>query len=137
MKSSSYYKALPESMPVEDIKVEFLDVLKCLKSGDLSKESALEALSELSDRQWNAYCVLSDDVRPSVADVLISMWDGRCIDSAETIVSIVSRLGLGRVLRFLSEIDPNQTSPDVYIEIHEAVEELRDSVEDPYSGMQS
>lgn len=32
MKSSSYYKALPESMPVEDIKVEFLDVLKCLKS---------------------------------------------------------------------------------------------------------
>lgn len=137
MKSFSYYQALPESMIAENIKVEFLEVMKCLKSGGLSKESALKALLGLSDRQWNTYCALSDDIKSSVADALIALWDGRCIESAGTTVAIVSRLGLGQVLRFLSEIDPDQTSPDVYIEIHEAVEELWDSVEDPYSGMQN
>ncbi|MFV3329999.1 hypothetical protein ACNFIA_03575 [Pseudomonas sp. NY15437] len=137
MKPSSYYQDLPESMPAEDMKVEFLDVLKRLNSGSLSKENALKAFLELSDRQWNTYCALNDDINSSVADTLIALWDGRCIESAETTVAIVSRLGLGRVLRFLSEIDPSQTSPEVYAEIHEAVEELRDTVEDPYSGMQT
>ncbi|WP_444437013.1 hypothetical protein [Pseudomonas sp. A6] len=135
MKSAEYYRCLPESMSIEAISCEFAEVLEGVKSGVVSKEDALNALSELSDRQWNTYDFLNGELRSSIEDALVALWDGQSLGAAETIVSIVARLGLGRVLRFLSALDSSQVSPDVLKEIHEAVEELRDNIDDPYSGM--
>ncbi|MEL7936727.1 hypothetical protein [Pseudomonas delhiensis] len=122
-------------MPINDISGEFVEVLKCIKSRRGSKEEVLNALSELSDRQWNTYSVLNVSLKASIEDALFELWDGQDLRLAETIVSIVARLGLGRVLRFLSALDASQVSPDVLKEIHEAVEELIDNIDDPYSGM--
>jgi hypothetical protein len=133
MKSIQYYEELPERLTTAQLSEEFTGVLA---ADPVREASAIAtALFELSERQWNLYELADEGLRADVAKVVLRVWDDQDSDRAECLFGVISRLGLGDVLKRLREKDEQSYSVGVRTALKQAIEEFGDTVDDPYSGM--
>lgn len=135
MKSTAYYSSLPDSMTVDEVEFEFRQLLHGLETQRVNRACFINALMELSERQWHTYSVLNSCVRARIEEYLLSVWDGKDLELVENVIGIMVRLGLERINMFLRSLVERDVSPEVFNEISLAISELGDSVSDPYSGM--
>jgi hypothetical protein len=134
MKTISYYRLLPDSMPEEEAK-EFYELLKEASDSEKLKHDFLEALLELSDRQWHTCKQLRQPLKAQIEKILIDWWDGFDFVFAEGTIVVAAQLGLVELFEFISSRKANELSPEVAVEIKESIAELGDNIADPYSGM--
>jgi len=135
-KTLSYYRLLPNSMPEEDVAQEFYDLLKEVPHSKRSRHDFLEALLELSDRQWHTYKKLRQPLRTQIEKVLISCWDGFDLKFAEGSIVLAAHLGLVELFDFIARQKASELSPEVAVEIKDSIAELGKDIADPYSGME-
>ncbi|ROO09684.1 hypothetical protein BK673_12310 [Pseudomonas fluorescens] len=135
MKTISYYRLLPDSMPEEDVAKEFYELLKEASDSEKLKHDFLEALLELSDRQWHTCKQLRQPLKAQIEKILIDWWDGFDFVFAEGTIVVAAQLGLVELFEFISSRKANELSPEVAVEIKESIAELGDNIADPYSGM--
>jgi hypothetical protein len=122
-------------MPAEDMANEFHVLLTEKSFSGQSKHDFLEALLELSDRQWHTYELLCEPLKTQIEKVLIAEWDGFDFDFAEGSIVVAAHLGLVGLFDFISSQNVSELSSEVAIEIKQAIAELGDNIADPYSGM--
>ncbi len=125
---------LPDGMTQAEIYAEFDSLVKdpaLLQS----PETAVVALSELSDRQWHTYELLDDTLRSQVTSCLEGLWLDDDCDRAETLFGIARRLGLQRFLAFVNGRNQSAFESQVKRVVRECISELAGSIADPYSGM--
>ena len=134
-KTFFYYQSLPDSMPVEDVAKELHELLMEKPFSGKSKFDFLQALLELSDRQWHTYELLCEPLKTQIEKVLIAEWDGFDFDFAEGSIVVAAHLGLVGLFDFISSQNVSELSSEVAIEIKQAIAELGDNIADPYSGM--
>ena len=134
MKSSDYYRSLPDSMTPEAIQCELEALL--LVNMEMSSLQFMEALEELADRQWHTYTLLASPLMARVEQLIISRLQDQP-EVTESAISIVSRLGLVRVWSFLLGLDRQVVSPASRKAIEEAEIEMASTIADPYSGMRT
>lgn len=135
MKNFFYYQSLPDSMPVEDVANEFHELLIEKPFSGKSKFDFLQALLELSDRQWHTYEQLCESLKTQIEKILINEWDGFDFDFAQGAIVVAAHLGLAGLFDFISSQNVSELSSEVAIEIKEAIAELGSNIADPYSGM--
>ncbi len=135
MKAITYYEQLSDSMTVEELHQEFIEVLNAY--GQVDGSTISNALFELSERQWNTFEKAEVGLQRDIGRLLITIWDDRDVDRAETLLGVVARLGLVGVLKQLQNRDPSLFSAEVLKAVKDAVSEFGPTVEDPYSGLKN
>lgn len=135
MKTISYYRFLPDAMPEEDVAEEFSELLKEVPVSEKLRHNFLEALLELSDRQWHTYKQLREPLKAQIEQVLIDLWDGHDLFFVEGTIVVAAHLGLVELFSFISSRKASELSPEVAVEINESIAELGDDIGNPYSDM--
>lgn len=135
MKTISYYRLLPDSMPEEDVAMEFYELLEEAPDSEKLKHDFLEALLELSDRQWHTYKQLRQPLKTRIEKILIDWWDGHDFDFVESSIVVAAHLGLVELFDFISTRKASELSPEVAVEIKESIAGLGDNIADPFSGI--
>lgn len=135
MKTISYYRFLPDSMSEEDVVNEFYELLNEVQDFAILKHDFLEALLELSDRQWHTYRQLRQPLKGQIEKILIDWWDGFDLTFAEGSIVVAAHLGLVELFDFISSRKTTGLSPEVAVEIKKSIAELSDNIADPYNGM--
>jgi hypothetical protein len=126
---------LPETVPPETIK-EYLDFIMNLQYDPEQKTIVFDALFELSDKQWHTYEPLDPEIRNKLEIWIIKNMDISSVPKANTILGIAGMLGLKRVYAHLIEIaQANTFSDDVKAALAEGIDELKNNIDDPWSGM--
>ena len=131
MTLSEEIEELPEGVSSERLKLFFERVLACE-----NKDYVFDALIELADRQWHAYEKVHPALERRIGAWLLSNWSRDSTSDAEKLTSIVARLGLESVYVKMKEELPNlpQAPRD---EIQDFIDEVGESVSDPFNGMVS
>ena len=129
------YESLPDYMEVTELCEYFHNFLNQVNSEQYNLVEALEALLELSDRQWHTYEILDTCVKNKVEGWLISVLDLDAEDYVEYATSIIGRLGLVELHKILKDSLKTNLNKEVRDIIEETVNELNGHVEDPYYGM--
>lgn len=136
VKFEKYYE-LTETISLEDVKKYFEELIS-ISSSEISSEEKLEllrALDEIADKQWHTYTTIASDLKEAVSKCVVGIWDSGSIESTELVVSIVGKLGLREVFSMLRSSLDTELPEDVRNEINDAVDELEENIDDPYSGM--
>jgi len=135
MKSIAYYRSLPDTMSEADLVREFKEILELAMSSGRCRADFLSALLELSERQWHSYTDLCQPLKAKVEESLVYYWDGFDLEFVEGAIAVAAKLGLAGVLTFMKALSEDGLSPEVAIEIKEAIAELSAEISNPYSGM--
>lgn len=130
-----FYRALPDYMPVEELKKLFYDFLNRVMASEYDLVEALESLLELADRQWHTYELLDQDIKNEIEDWLISVNDFNSEEVIEYVTSIIGRLGLVKLYAIVKASLKNNLRKEVQKVIEETVKEIDEHAEDPYFGM--
>ncbi|WP_434601521.1 hypothetical protein J3P89_07130 [Pseudomonas sp. Z1-14] len=135
MKDIAYYYALPDSMHKAELYSEFLEVVNCFERLGCTAAVFLNAVSELSERQWHTYTILPEDLRRRVEVSLLSCWDGHDLETAEKTICVAAQLGLEGLFTYVCSQSDDSLSPEVALEIRSALSEFGCSISDPFSGI--
>ena len=122
----------PSDLELVEIYSAFLQTIERFERSEFNKREFLCRLSDLSDRQWHTYTLLSSELQTRIELLLISLWNGRDLKSVETILYITAHLGLDGLFSFICSQGNNSLSPEVIDEIKSAVAEFGTSVGDPF-----
>jgi hypothetical protein len=122
-------------MSAPKIRELFEEFISITNSQNIDIEGALEALLELSDRQWHTYELLDSNVKNKVELWIISICNKESIENIDFITSIVGRLGLVKAFEYMKNLLDGNLTNEIRVIIHEAITELDGHVEDPYFGM--
>ncbi len=125
------YGELPDSMEPEEVATCFNEILI---EKNASKSDIIEALGEMSDRQWHTYEVINPDLKEKITKWLIDHLDLENAEFVESTIYISAHLGLEKIGRLLKESLKKNLKPEVRKEIEEAIVEIK-TWDDPYSGM--
>jgi hypothetical protein len=126
---------LPETVPSETIK-EYLDHIINLQYTPQQKTIVFDALYELSDKQWHNYEPLDPELRDKLESWIIKNMDISGVLKVNTILGITGMFGLKRVYAHLIEIaHANTFSDEIKIALAEGIDELKNNIDDPWSGM--
>ncbi|MFI2858750.1 hypothetical protein ACH6EH_16715 [Paenibacillus sp. JSM ZJ436] len=126
------YTDLPERMENKVLRLYFVQFLNYLNEGSMSIERALYHLKELTCRQWYTFELLDEQIRQSIDEWLIQIWDPHSVEKAEVITFIVANLGLTDTYAFLKQIYSSISSEEVKIIVGDTIRELKDSAANPY-----
>lgn len=74
-------------------------------------------------------------MRGRIEGSLKNLWDGRNLEAAQVIVSVVAYLGLEGLFAFICSQASKSLSDEVSAEVKSAIAEFGSSVGDPFSGM--
>ena len=133
----SHYDELPDYMDYDVLNDYFVAFLK--KYTDNTNKSniyyALEELLELSDRQWNTYRLISNEIKIQLEKYILSIinFDDEMI--IDYILCIIPRIGLDISFKHIQKMMVNINNPYIKDKIEKAILEYGDSVSNPYSGM--
>ncbi|MGG1636011.1 hypothetical protein MHH56_19065 [Paenibacillus sp. FSL K6-3182] len=130
-----YYKSLPDYISTSRLKELFEELVTKIKLQAFSVEEALEALLELSDRQWHAYELLDNNLKNEIENWILSNWNKESINDVEFISSIIGRLGLTKAYKYMKSLLNENLRNEIRSVIEEAIADLDGHVEDPYFGM--
>lgn len=129
------YSRSPSDLESVEIYSAFLQAIERFERSEFNKREFLCMLSDLSDRQWHTYTLLSSELQTRIESLLISIWNGRDLKSVEIILYITAHLGLDGLFSFICSQDNNSLSPEVIDEIKSAIAEFGTSVGDPFIGL--
>lgn len=130
-----HYRSLPDSMPSSRLKELFEEFILKTKSQTNEVEETLEALLELSDRQWHTYELLDNIVKNEVENWIISKCNKESFNVVDLITLIIGRLGLVKAYEHVKSLLDEDLANEIRATIQETVAELDGHVEDPYFGM--
>lgn len=132
------YASLPDSMPAEEVADLFIELLdEVERDNTADRMRVVEALGELSERQWHTYTELAPSIRKRVESWIICNWDIESLPFVEIVTSIVPRLGLVQCVYLFRETLKKSLNPKVREVLEESLAEYGDSIADPFSGMHS
>lgn len=134
MKSLDYYERLPDSMRPEELRDEFMALLRA-PPGEGEQHTMVQALFELADRQWHSYEPLAPDLRDALSERILELWSDTDAERARWCLGVIAHVGLGDALRSLASRAPASLHPAVRRELEEALSEFGGSVDDPWVGL--
>ncbi|MEM6259129.1 MAG: hypothetical protein AAGI37_12515 [Planctomycetota bacterium] len=120
---------LPEGMEAKQVAIFFERAL-----ASRNKTEAFAALYALADRQWHTYERLDSDISARVEAWLIANWDRGSLLDTQMLTSIVAHLGLVTVFMKMKQLVP-YLELDTRNEVSSFIDEVGESIDDPYSGM--
>lgn len=131
-------KELPDFLTPESLKSLFQDTLTDYHLKKNDKNSFLQILSELMDRQVLTYELLDTNVRLDIDLALCNLWNTDSYDDVDIILSIVVNLGLKNCFEKIKESVRQKEVMDEKIleEIRDTIEEVGDSILNPYSNLE-
>lgn len=94
---------LPDYIEPEILKEKFIEFL-VYYSTNTTKENinyALNELLELSNRQWNTYKILDDELKVCVEKYIISIINLEDKDIMDCILCIIPRIGLDKLYIYI------------------------------------
>ncbi len=126
------YNELPDSMETAEVAKYFNEILK---EKNATPSDIIEALSEMADRQWHTYEVISTDLKERITKWLMENLDLEDREFISSTISISLYLGLEEIGELLKESLKKDIKPEVRKEIEETIDEIGNKWGDPYSGM--
>lgn len=133
---SEFYK-LPDYVKSDMLKEKFIEFL-VYYGNNTTRENidyVLNELSELSDRQWNTYEYLDNEIKTQIEKFLILIIDLENEDIMDAILYIIPRLGLENLFSYVLSKKDLIANKNVVQNIIEAESEYGETVSNPYSGM--
>ena len=125
---------LPEQMAPIKIEEEIKKLNKIKERGNKAKNFLiLEAYLELAYRQYHTNKLLERHLREELDNNIISLWDKECIESTESILALVGRLGLSKSFEIVKSSVNDKMDDEIREEIEAAIEEYKNGVENPYN----
>lgn len=128
---------LPDNIKSDMLKEKFIEFLVCY-SNNTTKENinyVLDELSELSDRQWNTYENLDNEVKCQIEKFLISIIDFENESIMDSILCIIPRLGLENLFLYVLSKKDVIVNKKVVQNIIESKTEYGETVSNPYADM--
>ncbi|NHZ88412.1 hypothetical protein F2P45_05140 [Massilia sp. CCM 8733] len=128
--------ALPEYLPAPQVEKELASLLRSFRHGMPDAQEKLlmmEALAQLADRQWQTFEILPHAARKRLSAFAIGVWERRSLASTALLISIIRTLGLSDALAFATSLDPQTLAPIIAAELHDALAEFGDTVDNPYT----
>jgi hypothetical protein len=119
-------------MPRYRLKELFEEFILKTKSQTMEVEEALEALLELSDRQWHTYELLDNIVRNELENWIISKCNKESINVVDLTTLIIGRLGLVKAYEHVKSLLDEDLANEIRATIQETVAERDGHVEDPW-----
>lgn len=98
-------------------------------------EFVLNELAELSDRQWNTFENLDNEIKSQIEKFLALLINFESEDIMDAILYIIPRLGLENLFLYVLSRKDVIANRNVVRSIIEAESEYGETVSNPYSGM--
>lgn len=133
---TEFYK-LSDYIKSNMLKEKFIEFLVCY-GNDTTKENinyVLDELLELSDRQWNTYENLDNEVKCQIEKFLVSIIDFENESIMDTILCIIPRLGLENLFLYVLNKKDVIVNKNVVKNIIESETEYGETVSNPYADM--
>ena len=133
---TEFYK-LPDYVKNDMLKEKFIEFL-VYYGNNTTRENidyVLNELSELSDRQWNTYEYLDNEIKTQIEKFLSLIIDLENEDIMVAILYIIPRLGLENLFSYVLSKKDLIANKNVVQNIIEAESEYGETVSNPYSGM--
>ncbi|MCW1927361.1 hypothetical protein [Bhargavaea beijingensis] len=130
------YEKLPDIMSTTELTKLFKEVLVLYQQKVYKPHEFLEILFELAGRQAMTYELLDPKIKSDIDWELSRLWNTESHDQVDAILSIVLTLGLeGSFNKIKKSLDEDQMTPEIRLEIEQAIIEAGDNISDPYWGM--
>lgn len=130
------YENLPDILSAEELKKLFNNALEMYHLQAYEQDEFLEILFELANRQAMTYEILAREIKTNIDSELSRLWNTESYDQVDAILSIVLTLGLESSFNKIKKsLDEDQMSPEIRLEIEQAIKEAGDNISDPYWGM--
>lgn len=135
-KMTEFYK-LPDYIKSDMLKEKFIEFLVCY-SNNITKQNinyVLNELLELSDRQWNTYENLDNEIKCQIEKFLISIIDFENESIMDSMLCIIPRLGLENLFLYVLSKKDVIVNKNVVQNIIESEKEYGKTVSNPYADM--
>ena len=130
------YEKLPDIMSTTELNKLFKEVLVLYQQKVYKPHEFLETLFELAGRQAMTYELLDPKIKSDIDRELSRLWNTESYDQVDAILSIVLTPGLeGSFNKIKKSLDEDQMTPEIRLEIEQAIIEAGDNISDPYRGM--
>ena len=131
-------KSLPDYLAPHELKPYFLEVLKIKFPNNLiDKEQLLEALWELSIRQWHTYEIIEMELKDNLEDWLIKNFS-RIYSKhlVELVGGIIGMLGLAKAFVYFHEVYTKNSFPQYIREgFEKIIKEYQTGIDDPFADL--
>lgn len=124
---------LPESVRPELLKPYFEAIIR--NTHGETQSTVLDALQELSDKQWHTYTLIDPELAEGLHQWLVTHWDGSSADFTGTVIGMIGHLGLEKSFVFLKEQCPLVSCREVREEIETFILESDGHIADPYHDL--
>ncbi|MDE1376322.1 hypothetical protein [Bacillus licheniformis] len=134
----SKFDELPDSLSKDTLEKYFNQIVDIYESAkdNVNYIELLEAIYQLSERQWHTYKILDDKIKHKIDTLIKNILDVNSYDLIDNATSIIAYLGLPERIKALQEMIKENPSEEVRELIEETIEELEGNVENPYSGLE-
>lgn len=134
----SKFDELPDSLSEDTLEKYFNQIVDIYESAkdNVNYIELLEAIYQLSERQWNTYKILDDKIKHKIDILIKNILDANSYDLIDNATSIIAYLGLPESFKALQEMIKENPSEEVRELIEETIEELEGNFENPYSGLE-
>ncbi|KZE38848.1 hypothetical protein AV656_08070 [Bhargavaea cecembensis] len=130
------YEKLPDIISTAELNKLFKEVLELYQQKVYKSHEFLEILFELASRQALTYEILAPEIKSEIDKELCELWNTETYDEVDANLSIVLMLGLENCFEKIKKsLDEDQMSPEIRLEIEQAIKEAGDNISDPYWGM--
>lgn len=128
---------LPDALHEEVLKKKFIEFITCYHNNTSVSNIyyALSELLELSERQWNTYELLEEEIKKVIEQYLKSIINFEDKEIIDYMLSIIPMLGLNELFEYIIQNKKAINDETIVKIIEEAEEEYGDDVDNPYSGM--
>lgn len=133
---TEFYKR-PDYVKSDLLKENFIDFLVCYSNNTTQEnvEFVLNELTELSDRQWNTFENLDNEIKSQIEKFLALLINFESEDIMDAVLYIIPRLGLENLFLYVLSRKDVIANRNVVRSIIEAESEYGETVSNPYSGM--
>ncbi|HEX9063316.1 MAG TPA: hypothetical protein VF941_24350 [Clostridia bacterium] len=133
------YITLSDSMSNAELKEHFNKLLDYAEKNKSSNQSnvmeIIDALIELADRQWHTYELLDVDTKERIDKWVCDIWSTQSSELVDNISCLIARLGLVNSYNLMKASLNQDLDDDVKAIVIDAIEDLKNKIDDPYLGM--
>lgn len=124
---------LPSEMSPINIEPEFKKLLLIRERGNKAKNfMLLESYLELGYRQFHTSKLLERTIRKDIDESILTLWDKKDLDSTESVLAIIGRLGLQNSYETIRPFADSDLDDEIKEEINMAIEEYGNNISNPY-----
>lgn len=131
------YESLPDYLSSKDLEAYFNELLDSSEYSANSNEEVSECLVELAIRQWHTYELIDKQLKKKIESWIDKVWDVNSTSLIDNITSIIVNLGLENSFNKAKESLDENISEEVREILQQTIEEVKNSITDPYFGMRN